>query len=94
MKKLKYQYQQSVKTPHSNEFFLNHFPNMRSVYYKKFSTKQEKSFYSIHFIEYKDYPVKLRVARSSNLVDAWGDLPTYVTKVAKSWKHKEVDQEI
>lgn len=87
MKKLKYQYQQSVKKPRSNEFFLNHFPNMRSVYYKKFSTKQEKSFYSMHFIEYKDYPLKLRVARGPNLVDAWDDLPTYFHKVAKSWKH-------
>lgn len=84
MKKLKYQYQQSVKTPHSHEFFLNYFPNMKSVYYKKFSTKQEKSFYSIHCTEYKDYLLKLRVARGSGLTDAWDDLPTYVTKVAKS----------
>lgn len=87
MKKLKYQYQQSVKKPRSNEFFLNHFPNMRSVYYKKFSTKQEKSFYSMHFIEYKDYHLKLRVARGPSLIDAWDDLSTYFHKVAKSWKH-------
>lgn len=87
MKKLKYQYQQPVKKPRSNGFFWEYFPNMKSVHYKKFSTQQEKSFYSIHCIEYKDYPLKLRVARGPGLADAWDDLPTYVTKVAKSWKH-------
>lgn len=87
MKKLKYQYQQSVKTPQSNGSFWGRFPNMKSVHYKKFSTKQEKSFYSMHFIEYKDYPLKLRVARGSSLVDAWDDLSTYFHKAAKSWKH-------
>ncbi len=57
MKKLKYQYQQSVKTSHSNEFFLNRFPNMRSVYYKKFSTKQEKSFIQYILLNIKITPL-------------------------------------
>lgn len=41
----------------------------------------------MHFIEYKDFPLKLRVARGPSLVDAWDDLSTYFHKVAKSWKH-------
>ncbi len=41
----------------------------------------------MHFIEYKDYPLKLRVARGPSLVDEWDDLPTYFHKVAKNWKH-------
>ncbi|EOQ64668.1 hypothetical protein F935_00318 [Acinetobacter calcoaceticus ANC 3811] len=40
----------------------------------------------MHFIEYKDYPFKLYVARLS-LVDAWDDLPIYFHKVTKTWKH-------
>lgn len=65
MKKLKSQYQQSVKTPHPNDFFWKRFPNIKSVYYKKFSTQQEKSFYSMHCVEYKNYPLKIRVARGT-----------------------------
>ena len=38
-------------------------------------------------IEYKNYPLKLRVARGPGLAEAWDDLPAYVYKVAKSWKH-------
>lgn len=40
-----------------------------------------------HLIEYKDYPLKLRVARGSGLPEEWDDLPSSVYKVAKSWKH-------
>lgn len=87
MKKLKSQYQQSVKTPHPNDFFWKRFPNIKSVYHKKFSTQQEKSFYSMHCVEYKNYPLKIRVARGPGLAEAWDDLPAYVYKVAKSWKH-------
>ena len=94
MKKLKSQYQQSVKTLHPNDFFWKRFPNIKSVYYKKFSTQQEKSFYSMHCVEYKNYPLKIRVARGTwhvargpGLAEAWDDLPAYVYKVAKSWKH-------
>ncbi|MEG0199007.1 MAG: hypothetical protein RR676_17980 [Acinetobacter sp.] len=87
MKKLKYQYQQSVKKPHPNDYFWKRFPNMKSVYHKKFSTQQEKSCYSMHCIEYKDYSLKIRVARGPGLAEAWDDLPAYVYKVARSWKH-------
>ena len=41
----------------------------------------------MHYIEYRDYPLKLRVARGPGLAEAWDDLPAYVYKVAKSWKH-------
>ena len=51
MKRLKSQYHQSVKKPHPNDYFYKRFPNVKSVYHKKFSTHQEKSFYSIHCIE-------------------------------------------
>ena len=54
---------------------------------KAFSTHQERSFYFLHIIEYKDYPLKIRVARGNGLAQAWDDLPTYVYKVTKSWKH-------
>lgn len=80
MKKLKYQYHQPIKT-------TKRYPNLRSSQHKKFSTHQEKSFYSMHYIEYRNYPLKLRLARGTNLVNAWDDLPAYVYKFAKSWKH-------
>lgn len=87
MKKLKSQYQQSVKKPHPNDFSYKRFPNVKSIYHKKFSTYQEKSFYSMHCMEYKEYPLKIRVARGYGLADAWDDLPAYVYTVARSWKH-------
>jgi hypothetical protein len=34
-------------------------------------------------IEYKNYPLKLRVARGTGLPDERDDLPAYVYKVAK-----------
>ena len=40
-----------------------------------------------HQVQYKDYPLKLRVARGTGLPHDWDDLPTYVYDVAKSWKH-------
>ena len=86
MEKLKSQYQQSVKTyPH--DYFSKRYPNIRSVYFKKFSTQQERSFYFMHHIEYKNYPLKFRVARGTGLPHVWDDFPTYVYKIAKSWKH-------
>lgn len=90
MKKLKYQYQQSAEKPHPNDYFFKRFPNMKSVYHKKFSTQQEKSFYSMHCIEYKDYPLKIRVARGPGLAQPLDDLPAYVYKVSRSWKHNSV----
>ena len=86
MKKLKYQYQQSIKA-HPQDYFWKKYPNLRSVYFKKFSTQQERSFYFMHCIEYKDYPLKIRVARGNGLPYVWDDFPTYVYKFSKSWKH-------
>lgn len=40
----------------------------------------------MHLIEYKDYPLKLRVVRDTALPEELDDLPVYVYKVAKSWK--------
>ena len=55
--------------------------------FKRFSTQQERSFYFMHHIEYKNYPLNIRVARGAGLPYVWDDFPTYVYKVAKSWKH-------
>ena len=73
MKKLKYQYHQAIEE------------NVNDCFY--FSNKQERSFYCLHSIEYKDYSLKIRVARGAGLPHVWDEFPTYVYKVAKSWKH-------
>lgn len=86
MKKLKYQYRKSIHSTR-HDYFWEIYPNVRSSVFKKFSTYQERNFYCLHRIEYKDFPLKLRVARGSGLPDDWDDLPTYVYGVAKSWKH-------
>lgn len=86
MKKLKFQYLQPANT-HPNDGIRKRYPHLRSVYHKKFSTHQELSFYFLHLIEYKNYPLKLRVARGTGLPEEWDDLPAYVYKVAKSRKH-------
>lgn len=86
MKKLKFQYLQPENT-HPNDSIRERYPHLRNVYHKKFSTRQERSFYFMHSIEYKNYPLKLRVARGTGLPDERDDLPAYVYKVAKSWKH-------
>ena len=59
---------------------------MRSIF-KKFSTHQERSFYFLHRIGYKSYSLNIRVARGTGLAQVWDEFPTYVYKVAKSWKH-------
>ncbi len=41
----------------------------------------------MHCIEYKDYPLYIRVARGKGLPYVWDDFPSYVYKWAKSWKH-------
>ncbi len=41
----------------------------------------------MHHIEYKGYPIKIRVARGAGLPYVWDDYPTYVYKYTKSWKH-------
>ncbi|EEV5753594.1 hypothetical protein [Escherichia coli] len=86
MKKLKSQYKKvSIHTYGLRSWCW--YPNLRSHHHKHFSTYQEKRFYALHGIEYRDFPLKLRAARGSCLPDPWDDLPAYTMKVAKSWKH-------
>ncbi|CED61479.1 putative uncharacterized protein [Moritella viscosa] len=86
MKKLKQQYRNFAK--HKKiDYVWDVYPNVRSGTHKKFSTKQEKSFYYMHLIECEGYPIKLRAARGRVLADPWSDYPSYVYDVAKSWKH-------
>ena len=86
MKKLKYQYKQSMQSTR-HDYPLIIYPNVRSSILKKFSTHQERSFYFLHRIEYKSYSLKIRVARGTGLAQVWDEFTTYVYKVAKSWKH-------
>lgn len=75
MKKLKYQYHQTIEENGNDCFyFWKRYPNI-------------KSFYFLHYIEYKDYSLKIRVARGAGLPHVWDEFPTYIYKVAKSWKH-------
>jgi hypothetical protein len=92
-KKIKIQFKSAYKEE-EEYFFIDKifeyiiYPNKKSGYHRKFSTKQEKSFHSLHCIEYKEYGLKLRGRRSSNnLADPWDDYPSYHHKQAKSWKH-------
>lgn len=88
MKKLKSQYKKSHHQQGTkHRYFWKSYPNIRSSVFKQFSTHQERSFYYLHLIEYKDYPLKIRVARGAGLPNAWDDLPTSVYDLAKSWKH-------
>ena len=86
MKKLKSQYYQPVNT-NTHDYLSDRYPNVRSAYFKKFSNQQERSFYFMHYIEYKDYPLNLRVARGTGLPHVWDDFSADIYKVAKSWKH-------
>ncbi len=86
MKKLKFQYQKAIQSTWHENFRLI-YPNVKSSMHKKFSTQQERSFYFLHIIEYKDYPLKIRVARGKGLPQPWDDYPAFVYDVAKSWKH-------
>lgn len=84
MKKLKQQYRGRKIDP--ERWLHNDYPYMKSWIVKQFSTRQELSFYVLHTREYKDYPLKLRVARGTGLANPLDDLSAYVAKAAKSWK--------
>lgn len=86
MLKLKSQYKNKI-TQFRRGIFIDVYPNVRSCVCKKFSTKQEKSLYILHLIEFRKYPVNIRAKRGSALADYYDDYPTYVYKIAKSWKH-------
>ncbi|EPP6705457.1 hypothetical protein ACUU3R_004128 [Providencia rettgeri] len=82
MKKIKQQYRSAII-----EGVWCWYPSLRNHCHKSFSTKQEKSIYAMHYIEYKGSMLKLRAARGFCLVDSWYDLPTSAYKLGKSWKH-------
>ncbi len=85
MKKLKQQYRKQVQT--DGLYCWNAYPCIRSRIHKHFSTKQEKSYFFLHEIEYKGYPMRLRAARGRALATPWDDYPAYVYDLAKCWKH-------
>lgn len=85
MKKLKQQYRSHVKAQGPYQWDV--YPNVRSAIHKHFSTKQEKSYFFLHKVEYREYPIKLRAARGKALANPWDDYPTYIYDVAKCWKH-------
>lgn len=62
-------------------------PYLRNVWFREFSTKQEKSYALLHQIEYAEYGLRIRNRRGSNLPDSWEDLRSSVDDGAKSWKH-------
>ncbi len=85
MKKLKQQYLSRIKCQH--QYIWDVYPSVRSGTHKHFSTKQEKSYFFLHEIECRGYPIKLRAARGRPLANPWDDYPAYVYDLAKSWKH-------
>ena len=87
MKKLKSQYRYGCINRDSSNYLWETYPSIRSGTHKSFSTKQEKSFYFMHLIELKEYPIKLRAARGGVLADPWDDYPSIVYDLAKTWKH-------
>ena len=86
MKKLKSQYKKVIIHTYGLKTWC-WYPNIRSHYHKYFSTYQEKSFYALHYIECREYSVKLRAARGASLPNPWDDKPAITLKLAKSWKH-------
>ncbi|NRB69620.1 MAG: hypothetical protein HRU48_20000 [Vibrio sp.] len=85
MKKLKQQYRSRKKAHRA--YLWDVYPSVRSGTHKHFSTKQEKSYFFLHKVEYSEYPLKLRPARGKSLANPWDDYPAYVYDVAKCWKH-------
>ncbi|MDR0218330.1 MAG: hypothetical protein LBI71_05515 [Enterobacteriaceae bacterium] len=86
MKKLKKQYRYSKVSSGRYRDWV-YYPLLRSGTFKHFSTRQEKSYYCLHHIEYKEYHLKMRAARGKQLADPWDDYSSGVYDVAKSWKH-------
>ena len=85
MKKLKRQYRSYVKA--QGDYLWDVYSSVRSGTHKYFSTKQEKSYYFLHKVEWREYPIKLRAARGRSLANPWDDYPAHVYDVAKCWKH-------
>ncbi|MFA0135374.1 hypothetical protein AB4440_24235 [Vibrio splendidus] len=90
MKQLKQQYRERIK--YQRQHLLDLYPSVRSGTHKHFSTKQEKSYYFLHKIECREYPVKQRATRGRALANPWDDYPSYVYGLAKSWKYNSKRQ--
>lgn len=87
MLKLKKQFsRRSIRKTRVGE--IEYYTYVHSESHKHFSTKQEKTAYCIHMIEYKQYKLKIRPSRGSNIANPWDDYPSYVYKMSKSWKYK------
>ena len=70
LKCLKQQYVKVVKKGLTGDYDDEFFPNRQDKWYRHFSTKQEKSFYFLHRIEYKTYRIRLGYKRCQ-IFDSW-----------------------
>jgi len=86
MKKLKQQYKHPEIFSGIRHSWI-YYPNLRSWLHKRFSTRQEKSYYWLHRIEYKEYSINIRASRGTQLANPWDDYPSDSYDVARSWKH-------
>lgn len=87
MKKLKTVYKNYFRHVRIGNEFRPYYPNIRSGTHKRFSTKQEKSYYFLHEIEYENISFRIRAKRGNALADPWSDYPSDVYELRKSWKH-------
>ncbi|KII75233.1 hypothetical protein PL18_19550 [Vibrio renipiscarius] len=90
MKRLKQQYRNRIK--YQCQYLWDLYPSVRSGTHKHFSTKQEKSYYFLHKVECRGYPIKLRAARRKALANPWDDYQSHVYGLAKSWKYNSKRQ--
>lgn len=71
---------------HSRYGYFNYRPFLRNVWFREFSTKQEKAYSLLHQIECAEYGLKIRVRRGKNLPDSWDDLRSSINYGVKGWK--------
>lgn len=88
MKKLKNQY---IKSDVATKIFgisvAHSYPLRRDVYYRRFSTKQEKSSAMMHLKEYSEHGLKIRSRRAGGLADPYDDYPSKLSALEKCWKN-------
>ncbi|PXZ07760.1 hypothetical protein DKK70_07940 [Gilliamella apicola] len=88
MLKFKQQYRNNYEiTYNEKDKPVRYYPYLRNYIFKCFSTKQEKSAYFLHIIEYKRYKLKIRTSRGKNLPNPYDDYSSNAYKLLKSWKH-------
>jgi len=86
MKKTKKHYIESV-SPKCERMTWYLYPNMRDDHYRRFSFRQECSYYLMHLLEQKEYPLKLRSARGAQLMDVFWGRRSFCQSLSESWKH-------